>query len=208
MVRESRYPGSSGRGVAMTVFDLLFIALFLTAIGTLIAVAVAAFRGQRQRALGLLRRLAFCAVTYVAMVYAATAVSPRVVLRVGDPECSDDWCMAVEGVKRTQENAVARYDVTLRIFSRARRVAQRELAAKDVYLVDGQWRRYDPVLTGSEIPLNTLLQAGELVTTSRRFELPADVHGIGLMVDRSALPICVIIGECGAFHRDTIVRID
>ena len=208
MVRKSGYPGSSGRGVAMTVFDLLFIALFLTAIGTLVVVAVSAFRGQRQHALGLLRRLAFCAVAYIAIVYAATALSPKVVLRVGDPECSDDWCIAVEGVKRTQQNAVARYDVTLRIFSRARRVAQRELAAKDVYLVDGRWRRYDPVLSGSEIPLNALLQAGESIITSRHFDLPADIHGIGLMVERSALPICVIIGECGAFHGDVMVRID
>ena len=34
-------------------------------------------------------------------------------------------------------------------------------------------------------------------------------HDIGLMVDRrTVLPICVIIGECGAFHKGTIVRID
>jgi hypothetical protein len=131
------------------------------------------------------------------------------VLQVGDPECNDDWCIAVESAKRTPMNASAHYDITLRIFSRARRVTQREMGAKDVYLVDSQWTRYDPVRTGAEVALNTLLQPGESVTTSRRFEVPADVRGIGLMVDRpSILPICLVIGECGAFHKGTIVRME
>lgn len=193
----------------MTVFDLLFIGLLLTGISTLIVAAVSALRGRRGHALAILCRLAVCAVAYVGIVYVGTALSRQVLLRVGDPECSDDWCIAVEGVKRTPKNTVAVYDVTLRIFSRARRVAQRELLAKDVYLVDAHWRRYDPVFTGREVPLNALLQPGASLTTSRRFELPAHIHGIGLMVDRrTILPFCVIIGECGAFHKGTMVRID
>jgi hypothetical protein len=66
----------------------------------------------------------------------------------------------------------------------------------------------NPVRTGAEIPLNTLLQAGESVTTTRRFELPADARGIGLMVDRSSTPVCLVIGECEAFHKGTLVRLD
>jgi hypothetical protein len=192
----------------VTVFDLLVIALFLAAIGTLIVAAVLAVRGRWARVLGLLRRLAVCAVAYVGIVYAATALSKETVLRVGDPQCTDDWCIAVESVQRTPMNAVVRYDVTLRIFSRALRVSQREMGAKDVYLVDSQWRRYDPIRIGAEVPLNTLLQPGESVTTSRRFEPPADVRGIGLMVDRSSFPICLVIGECEAFHKGTIVRVE
>jgi hypothetical protein len=193
----------------MTVFDLLFIALFLAASGTLIVAVISAVRGRRARALAILSRLVFCTVAYLGIVYIATILSKQVVLRDGDPLCSDDWCIAVKRVKRTPRNAVTRYDVTLRIFSRARRVAQRENGARDVYLVDAHWRRYDPILTGSEVPLNTLLQPGESVTTGRIFELPADAHDIGLMIDRTTiLPICVIIGECGAFHKGTIVRIN
>jgi hypothetical protein len=193
----------------MTIFDLLFIALFLTAIGTLIVAAVSVFRGRRARALVILRRLALCAVAYIGIVYVATAFSKQVVLRVGDPQCSDDWCIAVAGVKRESKDAVTVYDLTLRIFSRARRRAQRENIATDVYLVDSHWRRYDPTPTGSEIPLNTLLQPGETVTTGRIFKLPADAHEIGLLVGhRVVRPICLIIGECGAFHKGTMVRID
>ena len=193
----------------MTVFDLLVIVLFFAAIGTLIVAAVLAVRGRLARALRLLGQLAVCTAVYVGIVYAATALSKEVVLQVGDPQCDDDWCIAVESAKRTPMNAIVRYDVTLRIFSRARRVAQREMNARDVYLVDSQWRRYDPVHTGAEVPLNTLLQPGESVTTSRRFEVPADVRGIGLMVDRpSILSICLVIGECGAFHKGTTLRVD
>jgi hypothetical protein len=209
VVRQSGCAGVAEWTTRVTVFDLLVILLFFTAVGTVIAAAVLAARGRWARALGLLRGLALCTVVYVGIVYAATALSKEAVLRIGDPVCDDDWCIAVENAVRTPMSGVARYDVTLRIFSRARRVAQREMGAKDVYLVDAQWRRYDPVRTGAEVPLNTLLQAGESVTTNRRFEVPADARRIGLMVDRSSgFPVCLVIGECEAFHKGTIVRVE
>jgi len=193
----------------VTLFDLLFIVLLFAAIATLVVAGISAVRGRGARASRLLRRLAICAVVYTGVVYAVTAFSRQVALRVGEPECNDDWCIAVDNVIRMPMDAIVRYDVTLRIFSRARRVAQREMGAKDVYLMDAQWRRYDPIRSGAEVPLNTLLQAGESVTTSRRFELPADARGIGLIVDRQPiLPICLIIAECEAFHKATIVRVD
>ena len=193
----------------MTVFDLLFIVLVLAAIGTLVAVVTAIFRGRRSRALSILRRLVLCAAVYSATVYIATAFSKQRVLRIGDPQCSDDWCLAVEGFTPSKANAATTCEVTLRIFSRARRVAQRENVAKDVYLLDANDHRYNPVLTGSEIPLNTLLQPEESVTTSRNFMLPTGDRDLRLMIDRtSILPFCVVIGECGAFHKGAVVRLD
>jgi hypothetical protein len=193
----------------VTVFDLLFIVLLLTAIITLIVAAVAALRGHRERALIILRSLLVGAAAYIGIVYGATALSAAKVLRVGDPQCSDDWCLAVDGAARTAKGAVTVYDVKLRIFSRARGRAQRENIATDVYLVDDRWRRYDPVPNRAAIPLNTLLQPLQSVQTERAFELPSDAHGIGLIIGhRAGLPICLIIGECGAFHKATVVRID
>lgn len=192
----------------MTLFDLLFLVLLLTAVVTLVGAAAMLFRGQGRRALRMLGRLVIGTVVYVGIVYAATALSKQTVLHPGDPDCSDDWCLAVDSAQRTASGDTAEYDVKLRIFSRALRVAQREMVAKDVYLVDTDWRRYDPAPTTGEIPLNTLLQAGESVTTHRFFHLPAGVHGLGLMVERASLPVCVIIGECGAFHKATMIRID
>jgi hypothetical protein len=195
----------------MTIFDLLFLVLFLTAAGTLLAIAVAAVRGRRARALTLLGRLACGIIAYLGLVYAATALSRLVVLHAGDAECSDDWCIAVDGAQRTARGATAEYDVKLRIFSRALRRPQRELAATDVYLVDSLWNRYDPVPNSANVPLNTLLQPGESIATERVFEVPAGAHGLGLRVGRSGMPIgpiCLIVGECEAFHKGTVIRID
>jgi hypothetical protein len=185
----------------VTLFDLLFILLFLGAVATLIIAAVDGLRGRGRRAFVLLRRLLFGAAGYLALVYAATALTPPTVLHPGDPECDDDWCIAVDGVTRTPQPSAMRYQIALRIFSRARRVAQREALATDVYLVDSQWRRYDPIPDPSDIPLNTLLQAGESKMTRRLFDVPPDARDLSLMVGRSGWPVCLIIGECGAFHR-------
>lgn len=192
----------------MTLFDLWFIALVLTAIGTLISAVILAVQGRGGSALRLLGKLAICSVVYIGLVYGVTAVAKEPMLRVGEPECSDDWCIAVTRVQSGPAGGFNRYDVDLRIFSRALRVSQRELSAKDVYLVDAQWRRYDPVHSRAEVPLNVRLGPGESVNTSRRFDLPFDVHPVGIIVDRGAPPFCLIIGECDAFHKATMVRIE
>jgi hypothetical protein len=193
----------------VTIFDLLFLILLLATVVALIGVAVSAVRGRGQHALRTLRKIAFCAAIYIGTVYVVTAFSKPVVHQVGDSQCSDDWCIAVEGVNRTPTATGTKYEVTLRIFSRARRRAQRENIATDVYLVDSNWNRYDPILDGSELPLNTLLQPLQSVTTRRHFELPADSHEVGLKVGhRAGVPVCLIIGECEAFRKGDIIRLD
>jgi len=193
----------------VTVFDLLFLTLLFTAIVTLIAAAVSAFQGKRKRAFSTLRNIVFCAAAYIGLVYVVTAFSKQVVHRLGDSQCSDDWCIAVDGVDRTSGDTRTNYEVTLRIFSRARGRAQRENIATDVYLVDSHWNRYDPILDGTEVPLNTLLQPLESVSTRRRFELPKDARPIGLKIGhRTGVPICLIIRECEAFHKGEIIRLD
>jgi len=109
----------------MTIFDLLFIAVFFASIGSLITAAVVALRGRRARALGILRRLAVSAIAYLAIVVLVALFSPQRVLNVGDPWCFDDWCLTVESVSQTPAPPWVAYHVSLRIFSRARRVAQR-----------------------------------------------------------------------------------
>ncbi|HLK21359.1 MAG TPA: hypothetical protein VKT81_20550 [Bryobacteraceae bacterium] len=192
----------------MTIFDLLFLALLaLAAVTAAIAVATA-LRGQGRKAIGILRNLTIAAVLYVGIVYAVTAFSKRQILQVGDPECDDDWCLAVEHVRKSPQGALAIYDIDLRIFSRALRVAQREKVARDVYLVDASWKRYDPSPAPDEVPLSVLLQPGESIPTHRRFQVPTSATSLSLKIDRSSiLPFCVIIGECEAFHQGILVRL-
>lgn len=192
----------------MTIFDLLFIGLALCAAASLVVAAALAIRGRFARSGATLTRLVACAAAYVGIVYGVTAASRPVILHPGDPQCSDDWCIAVEHVERTPKSSSVAFDVTLRIFSRARRVSQREMSAKDVYLVDASWRRYDPLPHPAEAPLNTLLQPEQSLLTRRTFELPPGARGVGLIVDHGSPPFCLIIGECGAFHRDPLVQLD
>ncbi|HLH31868.1 MAG TPA: hypothetical protein VKY31_11755 [Terriglobia bacterium] len=193
----------------MTIFDLAFLLLALAAVVTVIGAGVAAICGKRREAVKVLQNLGLYAAAYIGIVYVVTALSRQTVHHVAEAECSDDWCIAVQDVKQTPKNTKIDYELTLRIFSRAQRRAQRENIATDVYLVDADWNRYDPILDGSEIPLNTLLQPMESVTTHRRFELPADAKEIGLKVGRrDILPVCLIIGECEAFHKGQIIRIN
>src|SRR5260370_8563957 len=99
----------------MTPFDLLFIALFLAALGTLAAAPGAALRGRPDRARGRLRRLGIGAVGYMAVVTLVSLLSPRRVVARGEGLCSDDWCIAVHSVSRTGDEAGAIYPMAVRI---------------------------------------------------------------------------------------------
>ncbi|MFZ0818562.1 MAG: hypothetical protein WAM91_00715 [Candidatus Acidiferrales bacterium] len=133
-------------------------------------------------------------------------------MNAGDPQCSDDWCISVEGAARVPGNSAISYDVSLRYFSRARRVSQRENHVV-VYLTDDRGRRFDSIPQDSEAPFNVLLQPGESVTTRRIFRVPADARGVGAVVSREGgalgcFPGCFVITENEWFHKPAVVRLD
>jgi len=196
----------------MNIFDLLFIALFLTAAASLLAAAVAGLRGRRSQALRILRVLGVCAGIYLGIVCIVSAATPNKSLNVGDPQCNGDWCISVEGAEHTPGNSEIVYEVSLRIWSRARRVSLRENNVV-VYLTDDRWRRFDSISQNSEISFNILLQPGESVTTHRIFHLPVDARGVGAVVSREGgalgcFPGCFVIAENDWFHKPTVVRLD
>jgi hypothetical protein len=193
----------------MTVFDLLFIAVFFTALGMLFLAILAALRGRRARALALLRRLAIFAGVYLGIIILVSLLSPRRVLQVGDDQCWDDWCMTVTNVQRRPADSVTRYVVTIRISSRARRADQRALDAH-VYLIDDRGRRYDPVPDPADIPFDILLHPQEAISMTRVFELAADVQDPVLVASHGeGFPGWFIIGDSASlFHKRTVVRLE
>jgi hypothetical protein len=193
----------------MTVFEPLFFLLVLASVLTLLTVAIAALRGQRERALRILRRLAVGACAYFAVVLLVALVTPQKVYGVGDPQCFDDWCITVVDAKGTPGPSTVSWTVTLRVSSRARRVAQAEKGAA-VYLTDARHRRFDPAPGASTVALDTRLRPGESVDAVRRFELPSDATGVGLIFTHEGVfPIgAFIIGENQWFHAAAIVRLD
>lgn len=192
----------------MTIFDLLFIVLFLTAAASLIAVAWFAIRRDFSRAGRVLLRLLVGAAAYMAVVVVVSLVLPRRAVKIGEAQCFDDWCVSVDGFKRTPERDRAAYSVDLRLSSRARRVAQRENNLT-VYLTDDRGRRYDPVGDTTAARFNVLLQPQESVVVSRTFLLPSDAIEVGAEVTHEGgFPIgWFIIGYDTWFRKPPLVRL-
>jgi hypothetical protein len=193
----------------MTVFDLLFVAVFLAAVVLLVLAGVTALRGRRAPALALLCRLGIMAGVYLGIVILVSLVSPRRVLNRGEEQCWDDWCIAVTDAHRQPAADGQSYEVTLRVSSRARRRAQRERGVR-VYLMDDRGRCYDAVSDPAAVAFDTLLQPQEAVTATRVFHLPAEAQAPVLVVAHEGwFPGLFIIGDSGSlFHKPTVVRLD
>ncbi|MDQ1409978.1 MAG: hypothetical protein QOJ41_1713 [Acidobacteriaceae bacterium] len=196
----------------MTVFDVLFLLGSLISVVTLVVAAVFAVRGQRARALKLLRWYCICAAGYFAVAVAVAFLRPPHVMGVGDPWCFDDWCLAVEKVGRMDSPSQVSYHVDLRVFSRARRVTERANGAW-IYLIDDRGRRYSADPSPSATPLDVLLRPLESASTQRVFHVPPDAHGLGVITGHGG-PYCgpmnlLIIGSGGClFNKPTMIRIE
>jgi hypothetical protein len=191
----------------MSLFDLLFILCFFAALAVLLSAAIAAIGGHRTQALRKLRNLGIGAAVYMALVLAAGIASTRKIYRLGDSQCFDDWCITVVGANRTRPDSI---EVALRLSSRAKRVPQGEKGTV-VYLIDSQGRRYNPDPNSVTVPFSTLLQPGESITATRRFDLPADASGLSLVhTNEGGFPIGFFIaGENGQyFHGPPLVRLE
>jgi hypothetical protein len=54
-----------------------------------------------------------------------------------------------------------------------------------------------------------MIGPGESFETVREFDVPAGVHGLGLVVRHGAFPGNIVIGDDGAlFHKPAIVKLD
>jgi hypothetical protein len=193
----------------MTIFDLLFILAFLSAVAALMVAVYQAIRGRARQAGGILLRLVIAAAVYLGIVVLVSVSSPRRVLQRGEERCFDEWCYAVSKVSRVPSAADVSYTVALRLFSQAKRVPQRANDV-EVYLVDSRDNRYEPAPAPSEPPFNVLLQPGESVTTTRVFRAPIDARDVGLVLEHGGSgPGRFIIGDdLSLLHKRTIVRLD
>ena len=195
----------------MTPFDLLFLASFLVSIVILVTAAVVAIRGRASRAFSIVGVWLACAALYMAASVAVAYAAPQRIIAAGTPWCFDDWCLTVKDVERTG----TRYNVNVLISSQAKRVTQRANGAW-IYLRDENDTHYDPTPNPSpdskEVPLDVLLQPGESVLAERSFQVPVNVHELGLVTGHGGAPCgvmsLVIIGQAGClFHKQTMIRL-
>ena len=193
----------------MTIFDLLFIAVCLSTILTLLAAISTAARGRGKDALHILKTLSIGLALYMGAVVLTSLALPRRVFNVGDAVCYDDWCIGVAGVNKQPSSKNTFYTITLRLSSRARRISQRENGIV-VYLTTDRGQRFDPIASGTAMPFNVMLQPHDSVTTTRVFEVPADAHIAGLVIAHEGTGVRIswfIIGDPAWFRKPTMVRL-
>jgi hypothetical protein len=193
----------------MTIFEPLFLLLFMATVVALLTAAVAALRGRRPRALRILRRLAIGAGAYFAAVLLVAFFATPPVHQVGETMCFDDWCITVADAKPITTGSGQSWSVKLRISSRARRITQRENYAA-VYLVDSRGRKFHADPASATVPLDSRVGPGESIDATRVFELPPDASDVRLVfTHEGGFPIwAFIIGENQLFHNATVVKLD
>jgi len=203
----TRRPRGSTIQSTLTFADLLFLALFLAALGSLAAALAAACRHRGVGALRILRRLAMAAAVYLAVVFGVSwRTTPRV-LRRGEAKCNGEWCIAVAGAEPAGGGGALA--VAFRLFTTARRAAMRENDIS-VYLVDADGRRIEPRARSGDVPFNVQLEPGESVLAQRVFDVPGEFRGRGLVIrfGGEGFPGCFVIGENGWFHEPDVLLLD
>jgi hypothetical protein len=185
----------------MTVFDLLFLAVFVASAGAIVMAGVLALCGFPSRAFRTLRNCGVCLALYLSVALLVNLFLPRRRLQLGENLCDDDWCIAVAGGSITPTPEGQIYAVDFRVSSRARRVDQRENGVT-VQLADQHGRHFDSLPDPSEVPFNTRLHPGEAVTTTRRFQIPPGAGRVEALIVRSG-PGWMIIGESN-FHPSAV----
>ena len=192
----------------MKVYEPLFLLLALATAITLVTAIVLALAGRFRRAGRILLRLGIAAAVYMTIVIVVTLfVTPRI-YRVGDEQCREDWCITVTSWRRPVDASTDTLEISLRLSSRARRVAMGERGTV-IYLVDGDQRRFDPLPNPTELPFSFVLQPGQAVETTRRFRVPTDARNLGVIyTNEGGLPInWFIITEGGWFMKKPIVEL-
>jgi hypothetical protein len=212
-------------GVVMSIFDLLFIAVFLAAATFLVMALWALVRGRFRKAGRIAVWLGAFLAVYMGTVVSVSIMTPQRVLGMGEDRCFDDWCLAADqcslahtigqGMAAVSSHGVF-HVVNLRVSSRAGRISQ---SAPDawVYLVDSQGKKYNPspegqgaydAAHGVSKALGAMLGPGENFSTTRVFDLPADARDVGLVVVHGEGPGWCIIGDSQSLlHKRTVIRL-
>jgi hypothetical protein len=170
---------------------------------------IQAIRGHRRKSLRVLSVSAVSLVVYFAICCLSTLFIPRRVLNIHEPQCFDDWCVELDAINKTASNSAITYQTTIRIFSQAKRISQRENGIA-FYLEDDLGHRYSALPDPSATPCNVLLQPNESVTLTRNFQVSSTPHAEGFVATHEGgFPIqWFIIGEGQSlFHKEPITRL-
>lgn len=208
----------------MSLFDLLFIALFLGTVTLLIVTLITALCGRRRITLRLLCFLGISLAAYFLIVALVAVATPQKVLTREQSRCFDEMCFAVTDVKialtigqgQQATKAAGRfYLVTIQVSCHGHGRAQSE-AGVGVSLVDTTGSTYEVSPTGQHAyqagnelnpPLTARVAPGDSVSSVQVFDVPMEAAEVALHVSHSGPGLFIIGDDESPLHKPTIIRL-
>ena len=208
----------------MTIFDLLFIFLFLATIITLLIIVINMLCGRKHTALRILRILGGSLAAYFCVVVVVALAAPQKVLMPGQSRCFDEMCFTVTNVKIaptigrkppiTKAEGVF-YLVTIQISCHGHGRAQSE-GGVGASLIDAKGYTYEVSSAGQHAyeaesrgnpPLTTRVAPGENVSSVQVFDVPVKASEVALHIGHSGPGLFIIGDDESPLHKPTIIRL-
>jgi hypothetical protein len=181
-----------------------------TAIGV-IGVGVSLARGERQRVRRGVGWLVGVWVVYLCLVIGVSLGQRQRVVAMGEPQCFDEMCFRVTGVKEVPgfliRDGRRLLRVMVQVTNRGRKTQSEGLIR--AYLVDAQGRRWEMSPGVNGVELTARVVGGGSVVSAPVFKVAADASGLGLVLTHGRWqPGVLVIGDSDSLlHRKTVVEL-
>jgi hypothetical protein len=200
----------------MTLYELIFILLFL---GSVISLLLTAFLRRRGASRKILVALASVWSLYLAILAVTDVLSSQKVFKVGEEQCFDEMCFAVSDVQTLPEQAfnpagitASRfYVVKIRVISHSRGRAQAEGGLRGRLYDGGTYINVSEAAQkaynaqhGESPRLTQRISPGESILSVLVFEAPQRITHPALTLDHGFTPGYFVIGESPFFHKPDI----
>lgn len=201
----------------MTLYELLFIVLFLGTVVAVVGVLVLAATRRMASAAKVLLTTGAVWSLYFAILVVSDATAQQVVIKAGEDHCFDEMCFAVVdnqvSSSRTQPNNMT-YAVTVRVTSRSRGRTQAEGGLRARLYTTGRYvnvseqaqKEYE-TMHGKTPQLTERLAPGESIQSVLVFDVPQVMKRPGLALDHGFTPGYFVIGESPFFHKPDIFQL-
>lgn len=193
-----------------TLGAMLAIVVVLGAIVSLPIAADLFLAGKTRQAAKALLAAAALVAAYTLAVIAASLLTPRRIVEVGDSYCVDIWCIGIDRVTPTRRGDETSYRLDALIFSDATRV-KTSAAGASLFLVDERGRRFPLVPDPASVPFDVSLDPRESVHTSLTFVAPTNARQLFLSGDTGNGPpfwVRLYLGSDNSLlHKPTLLRV-
>jgi hypothetical protein len=207
----------------MTLYELLFILLFLASAIALLTVLIMTLTRHRQSAKRLLLSTLAVWGVYLAVLLVSDALEQQQVVKAGDNTCFDEMCFAVVSAQQGGESASSNlppssggklYTVTIRMTSQSRGRAQAEGGLRGRLYQEGKYftvsdadQRAFESLHGPSPKLTQRLDPGQSILSVLVFKVPGELTHPALTLDHGFTPGYFVIGESPFLHKPPIMEL-